>query len=434
MNPAILAETRFTALIDRTKRRIHSSGPNVIRHFSRLVKGGAEGEEGGEFVKVNKETFTKALKLAGIVLTEEEVDTVFTRLDRSGFSDSIDPAEFSAALRYDFSLLREVWLFRVWESFPKNRSGNVLLKDLESSFRPEGHPFVIRGMQSSAAIGEAFFASFNADLIPDGIVTRQDFEQFYGVLSCSVFDDETYLGILRGCWPIPGANDTFTKLLAEGKVRINLSFSAFQCQHEADEITRRENLKRELERTVSTQHRQLFEKSPLLVRQVTMGFQSYDSCQLSGFIAKEDFRAALRRHRIYMDDEEVLQVLDTNGNGTVDYYYYLALLLPRLPPTRRVMLERMWSIVMPPKDREGAVEVLAFQRSFHAKNGEEKNMFLFAWDVQKVVGRKVRFWEVEQWYIPQSMAIERDADFETKLIFQWPGYAAAAGSSGRSVG
>lgn len=426
MNPAILSETRFNALIDRTKRRIHAGGPNVIRHFSRVVRGGVEGVE---HMKVNKQTFIDAVKEAGMGLTEDDVNTVFTRLDRSGLAASIDPAEFSAALRYDFSLMREVWLFRVWESFPKNRSGNVLLKDLRAAFRPEGHPFVVQGRESAEAIRESFFSSFDTEVIPDGIVTKQDFEQFYGALSCSVFDDETYLGILRGCWPIPGANDAFTRLLAQGCARINLTFSAFQCQHEADEITRRENLKRELERVITTKHRPLFMQSPLLVRQLTMGFQHYDSHQLSGFIAKSDFRSALREHRLYMDDEAILDVLDTNVNGTVDYYYYLALLLPRLPPTRRVMLERMWSLVMPPKDREGAVEVLAFQRCFHAMNGEVKNIFLYAWDVQKVVGRKVRFWEVEQWYIPQSMAIERDSDFETQLTFQWPGYSSTENSS-----
>lgn len=429
MNPAIIAETRFNALIDRTKRHLLSCGPNVIRHFARIVESGGKGCDP---IQVNKETFTNAAKEAGILLTEEEVNTVFIRLDRTGLSYSVDPEEFSAALRYDFSQLREVWLFRVWESFPKTISGSILLKDMQTSFRPEGHPLVIRGKQSTEAVRESFFSSFNTDLIPSGVVTRQDFEQFYGALSSTIFDDETYLAILRGCWPIPHANDIFTKFLAEGSVQINCSFSAFQCQHEADEITRYENLKRDLERTIRHQHRPMFKQSPLLVRQLTMSFQCYDHRKLSGFISKGDFFAALREYRIYLDNEEVLEVLDTNGDGTVDYYYYLGLLLPRLPPMRRVMLERMWRKVMPPKDREGAVEVLAFQRCFHAKNGEEQNMFYFAWDVQKVVGRKVRFWEVEHWYIPQSMGIERDADFEAKLALQWPGYTFAADRSTHS--
>eukprot|EP00796_Vickermania_ingenoplastis_P007324 gene7324-5160_t len=410
---ATLPLARFNALVERTKRQLLQCGPNAVRLFSRALN--LDSDFGG--TKVDKDTFRRAVETSGIPLTEEEIDSIFTRLDRTGSSAAIDPTEFIAALRYDFSALRGTWLQRTWRCFNKDRRGNAKLSDVRSLFQPQGHPAVLRGTRDAADVQREFFAAFNESTNPNGMVSRQDFEQYYGAISCTVFDDETYLATLRGCWPIPGVCQAYTRRLATGEAVINHTFSAFQENEELNRITRLKNLKMELERVASSQHRSQVLQAPLAVRRLTMSFQRRDPKSIM-FLSVSDFKEALREHRIYFPNLEVLEVLDTNGDGSVDYLYYLALLLPKLAPTRRMMLERMWNKALPPKDCEDGVEVLAFQRCFNATNGQELSNFLDAWDVQQVVGRKVYLWEVEHWYVAQSIHIEADKDFEALLTRQ----------------
>lgn len=417
MNPFIVTETRFNSLVERTKRLLLQCGPNAVRIFSRALH--MENDFGGS--KVDMQTFKNALSAAGLPLTEEEVKTIFARLDRTGAASLIDPTEFMSALRYDFSPLRSTWLSRVWRCFPKDRQGNTPLSVVQSSFIASGHPDVIRGIRTAGEVEEEFIAAFNEDTNPSCVVTRQDFEQYYAALSCTVFDDESYLATLRGCWPIPGVCKAYTMKLVTAQVQVNPTFSAYQEQHEVDQITRQKNLKLELERTIAHDHRPVMLQSALAIRLLIMSLQRQDTQNLT-FLSVQGFLAALREHRIYFPNPAVLEMLDTNGDGTVDFMYYLALLMPKLPPTRRMMLERMWYTVLPPKDKTDGVEVLAFQRCFRAKDGTEKSNFYDAWDVQRVVGRKVYLWEVELWYVAQSIPIEVDKDFDSLLTRQWPGY------------
>lgn len=416
MNPFILTSTQFNSIVERVKRHFLQCGVNCLRHFSHALK--IPCDFGGE--KVSIPTFESAVRDSGLPISSDEVKIIFARLDRSGQATEIDPTEFIAALRFDFSPLRGTWLKRVWDTFPKNSDGVAELDLLRSTFQPDGHPDVLRGVRSALEVQEEFFSFFDEKSNPEKLVTLQDFEQYYAGVSCICFDDETYLAILRGCWPIPGVCKEYTIKLVSGEEKIQKKFSSYLTQSEEDAITRRKNLEIELERCLR-EHRQVLLKSALAVRQLMISFQERDKEKLR-FLSQTMFLDALRQHRVYLSNRDIVEVLDTNGDGSVDYYYYLVRVMPLLPPSRRLLLEQVWGKVMPRKDAEGGVEVLAFQRCFKAKTPEEQNSFADAWDVQKVIGGKVYLWEVELWYAAQSVAIERDADFESLLARHWPSF------------
>jgi len=245
MIPFVVTETRFNAAVQRLKRQLPQCGANAIRHLSQALK--IDRENSFECL-VDADVFRAAAAKVHLRMTDEDVEAVFGLLKLSSKEGSINCAHFISVLRYEASPLRWVWLQRVWGIFAKDQQGRASLQSVQTLFQPNGHPDVICGRRSAAEVREEWLNTFNEELNPQGNVTSREFAEVFSVLSSSVFDDETYLAMLRGCWPIPGVtNHEYTVSLATGKVKVSSqSFSAHQDQLELNAITRTKRIPSQL--------------------------------------------------------------------------------------------------------------------------------------------------------------------------------------------
>lgn len=417
MNTCAQNERQLEMTARKTKRQLllrSAASVNGIRSFSRSL--GIADDLGGK--QVSEAELRQALQDNSVTLTPHEIANIFAVLDRAG-SHTIDPTEFIAAMYTDMSPLRRVWLQRVWRLFHKDpQSGAVGVGELQRQFVAEGHPAVLRGEASAAAVRAEFESTFNADTNPDGEVSREEFLEYYAGVSASCGDDEEFVALLRGVWPLPGVSAAFTASLAKDEVRYHGTYHTEQSLEEKTAVARGEELRAALLYVIKTQHTPAALSSGVASRAICLSLAAVDTTR-SGFVSEADFTTALRQHRLYVRDAALLNCLDTNGDGSVDIYYYEALLLPPLPPVRLMLLERLWAHRFTKKDDMYCVPVQELHRLYHAASAIDKDDFLTAWDVRRAVDGKVSLEELVQWYVPQSALVTQDTEFEALLQRQW---------------
>ncbi|KAG5494027.1 hypothetical protein JKF63_01860 [Porcisia hertigi] len=421
MNRRTLNALELEQTAQKTRRlllRCSPSSVNGIRSFSRSL-GIADDLDGPQ---VTAEVFRRALQENNVVLKEHEIENIFTVLDRNR-KGTIDPTDFIAILCKIPSPLRQVWLQRVWRIFQKDpSSGSVDLHELHRLFRAEGHPAVVRSETTAAEVRRDFDATFNEATNPDGRVSGQEFAQYYSGVSASCSDDESFVALLCGVWPIPGVSCAFSSSLAKGEAQYRTSYRTVQSLEEKTAVANREAAQSALMRMIRGEHAPVVLSSGVTVRALSLSLAQADEAG-TGFVSEAAFLNALRQQRLYVQNTSLLECLDTNGDGSVDIKYYEALLIPSPSAARLMLLERLWVHCFETKDTAYRVPVQELHRKYHSSSPADKDAFLTAWDVRTAREGKVEFEELVQWYVPQSAMVESDRCFEALLHQQWGKYS-----------
>ncbi|CAC9539942.1 Protein of unknown function - conserved [Leishmania donovani] len=393
------------------------SAVNGIRSFSRSL--GIADDLGS--TQVTAEELQRALQENNVSLEEHEIQNIFTVLDRNG-KGTIDPTDFIAVMCNNLSPLRRVWLQRVWRMFIKDPDdGSVQVCELQRQFIAEGHPAVVRHETTAAEVRKDFESAFNESTNPDGKISAQEFAEYYAGVSASCRNDESFVALLRGVWPLPGVSRDFSISLAKGEAQYQGSYHTEQSLAEKKAVASREAARSALMSMIRCDHAPAVLSSGAAARALCLSLAQADEAG-SGFVSEAVFVGALRTHRLYVPNTSVLECLDTNGDGSVDIKYYEELLLPSLSAARLMLLARLWSRCFENKDGAYRVPVQDLHRKYHASSPADKDAFLTAWDVRTAVGGKVELEELVQWYVPQSAAVQRDKDFEELLHRQWGKY------------
>ncbi|CCW60694.1 unnamed protein product [Phytomonas sp. EM1] len=409
--------THYASIVSMTKRLL-LNGPASVNGIRKLSRAFGISNDCGGF-RITRDAFRASLKEVEILLAEDQLKVIFTILDQSG-SDTLDPSEFVAALRYNISPLRRVWVRRVLNTFSLNPDGTIPLSELHANFRAEGHPVMVSGARTASEVAEDFQSSFNLATNPEGVISVQEFEEYYAGISGTFCDDVDFVAMLRGVWPIKGVCNGFSQTLALEADPTQRSFSAYQTIEQKNQVVERMKVTSKMMSIIVDEHRRkVTSDGGLSLRLLGLALRSADTSD-SLFLSVQDFLGALRSRRLYIECPEAICMLDTNRDGSVDYVYYLELLVPELPATRRLLLERLWQKLFPEKDSRGRVRIKEFQAKFVARNADEKNGFLSAWDVRKAVRGKVGLSELIEWYVPTSLGIQLEKDFETLLREHWP--------------
>ncbi|KAI5686524.1 EFhand domain pair [Leishmania braziliensis] len=404
----------------KTKRLLFlrsPSGVNGIRSFSRSL--GIADDLGGTQVSAGE--LRRALQDNNVSLEEHEIQNIFTVLDRNG-KGSIDPTEFIAVMCNNLSPLRKVWLQRVWRAFIKDpEDGSVEVRELQRQFIAENHPAVLRHELTAAEVRKDFASTFSEITNPEGKVSVQEFWEYYAGVSVSCNDDDSFVALLRGVWPLPGVSHDLSTSLAKGKAQYQVSYHTEQSLAEKTAVAHRKEALSALMTMIRCDHAPVILSSGAAARSLCLSLAKADeSC--GGFVREAAFLGALQQHRLYVPNPSLLECLDTNGDGSVDIRYYEALLLPSPSAARLMLLARLWSRCFENKDTAYSVPVQELHRKYHPSSPADKDAFLTAWDVRTAMGGKVQLEELVQWYVPQSAAVQRDKDFEELLHRQWGMY------------
>ena len=149
-------------------------------------------------------------EIYNINITKEEIFEFFEIIDKEhkGF---IKYNDLILILINDINTNRRILIQYLFDKLRK-RKEFVILNDIKKCFNPDSHPDVIEKNKSREEIAFDFFDSlevfreYNINLknenIINGIMSYQDFENYFKEISLSINDDKLFEYIINYCWEI----------------------------------------------------------------------------------------------------------------------------------------------------------------------------------------------------------------------------------------
>ena len=199
--PASGSMLSITPLLDTIKQRILSrAGSDGIHSLSRMLR---LMDTSGD-LRLSREELLVGLRDFGLALTSAQGNQVFAYFDRdrSGF---VDIGELMRGLRGDMSPSRKALVDEAFSRLDKTGDGYVTADDLARAYDVSALPDVASGRMSPRDALERFLSQWDGG-VHDGIVTREEFEDYYSSLSATIDNDNYFELMMRNAWHISGGS------------------------------------------------------------------------------------------------------------------------------------------------------------------------------------------------------------------------------------
>jgi len=186
------------ALLEKIRQVILKRGSHSIRGLGRSFRIMDDRRDG----KLDREDFKWGLHDYGVHLKDDEFDMVMDFFDRDD-DGCVSMTEFLRALRGEMNARREGFVKEAYSRLDKDGSGLVTLDDLVHTYDTSFHPEVQSGKITHEEAVTEFMSQWDT-LEKDGIVTYEEFLDYYKDLSASIDDDDYWELMMRNAWHISG--------------------------------------------------------------------------------------------------------------------------------------------------------------------------------------------------------------------------------------
>merc|ERR1711871_207813 len=95
---------------------------------------------------------------------------------------------------------RKAVMNQIFDSIDKDGSGVIDMNDLLDAYNADANPDVRSRKMSPVEALKRFIKMFDVGGIPDGKVTRREFEEFYGAMSAGIDSDKQFEDIIKSAW------------------------------------------------------------------------------------------------------------------------------------------------------------------------------------------------------------------------------------------
>ena len=136
----------------------------------------------------------------GIQMSKEESEEVLKAFDRDG-NGLVDFNEFLVTLKGDLNDTRKEIIAQAYKKLDVTGDGKVTLDDVAKLYDASQHPEVVSGKRSEQDIFMEFMSLWDTQ-VKDGIVTLDEFMEYYKDISASVDNDDEFVFILKQAWKL----------------------------------------------------------------------------------------------------------------------------------------------------------------------------------------------------------------------------------------
>lgn len=143
---------------------------------------------------LDKSEFNKAMQDFAVGFTPRQCGDLFDYFDvDNGGTISYD--EFLRAVRGPMNMTRKKVVAQAFKKLDKDGNGWIDINDLRGVYNAKKHPDVIAGKKSEDDILKEFLQTFEMahsmrnNEAPNYVVTKEEFEEYYNNVSCSIDDD-----------------------------------------------------------------------------------------------------------------------------------------------------------------------------------------------------------------------------------------------------
>jgi Ca2+-binding EF-hand superfamily protein len=135
----------------------------------------------------------------GVILNKTELNELIRLLDRDG-NGRISYDEFLYQMAPPLSEERIRWINKAFDKLDVDGSGKVSIADVEAVHNPKSSELIRMGKTTASAIFANLLRSFDED--GDGLITRDEFIDYYREISPSVDTDEYFALMIKNAWKL----------------------------------------------------------------------------------------------------------------------------------------------------------------------------------------------------------------------------------------
>jgi Ca2+-binding EF-hand superfamily protein len=159
------------------------------------------------------EEFHNCLSQVGLRFSDNDFMMMLAAFDQNRDGE-IGYTEFLTGLRGPVNVRREALVNEAYSKFDKTGDEQVNIDDLRDVYNGKEHPEVIAGRKTEEEVLIVFLANFEGD-IKDGIVTREEFQEYYRGVGAYVDSDEYFEYMIRQAWTLEGSDKAQAKVYAK---------------------------------------------------------------------------------------------------------------------------------------------------------------------------------------------------------------------------
>eukprot|EP01038_Epipyxis_sp_PR26KG_P014144 gene14144-18982_t len=204
-NPATEIESSGDPVLDSLRSQLKLRGGMGILGLAKKFKILDDDDSGS----LNYEEFRKGMKECEVIdLTERSIRHLFSYFDKDD-SGSISYDEFLVGIRGVLNKRRRNLVYQAFQVLDKDRSGEVTVDDMKGVYNGKNHPQVITGEKTENQVLLELLENFDVGGTKDGVVTREEFENYYANISASIDNDDYFELMIRNAWHISGGKGAY---------------------------------------------------------------------------------------------------------------------------------------------------------------------------------------------------------------------------------
>lgn len=183
-------------LLKDIKNKLLERGSYGIRGLARIFK--ILDNDGGR--KLDLKEFQDGLIDYGINITDEQAQVIMKKFDRNN-DGQVDFDEFLRYLKGDINSFREELIRQAYGKLDINKDGSVTLDDIARIYDASFHPDVLSSKKTPEQVYKEFMSQWDTQ-VADGIITFEEFVEYFKDVSASIDSDEYFEVMMRNAWKI----------------------------------------------------------------------------------------------------------------------------------------------------------------------------------------------------------------------------------------
>jgi Ca2+-binding EF-hand superfamily protein len=185
-------------VIDKVRDKIvERSGIGGFRGLQRVLR--IMDDNGNKMLE--RAEFKSGLETYGVFLADDELTAVIHFFDTDG-SGQVDVTEFFRGIRGEMNDQRKALVIRCYDLLDQNTDGHVTFSDIKAAYDVNKHPEVLSGAKTPQQVLVEFMKGWDKN--GDGLVTREEFIDYYNDISASIDNEDYFELMIRNAWHLHG--------------------------------------------------------------------------------------------------------------------------------------------------------------------------------------------------------------------------------------
>lgn len=199
-------------LVDAFRQKILQRGARSIIGIARVFK--IMDDDNSKSLSLPE--FTKAVHEVKLGITDKDIATLFKAFDLNN-DGGIAYDEFLRQIKGEMNDFRKDLVRKAYKAIDEDGNGQLDYRDIADSYDAKHHPAVVEGRKTEKQVLEDFLHTFEmANSIknggqPDGIVTLEEFIEYYTNISANIDDDAYFAQMINSAWNLDKKAATYQK-------------------------------------------------------------------------------------------------------------------------------------------------------------------------------------------------------------------------------